>query len=112
MDDRSMHYRDLIAVCANTEDDYSDILGPNEVPPGWCEEMVKGTANEMRAIAERAKSYSSKRALLNIVKHKESQSYSCCRAGKFWKSCVAPLARQWKEWKDFEEKFGHPPLSP
>jgi hypothetical protein len=108
---RVPEYNSLITLCANRGDDYSDIAGPNDVSAGWCSECVKNTARKMREmIDEYVKAYKQQQCLLQIVKRLENQAYNCCRSGAFWKSCVAPIARKWKEWKDFEEKFGHMPL--
>ena len=93
-------------------DNYSDILGPDEVSPGWCFETVKGTAKAMHDIAACSKTQKQRDRLNYIVERLTNKAIRCCRAGGMWKRCVAPLARKWRAWNDFKNRFGYPPLPP
>ena len=33
-----------------------------------------------------------------------TRGVKCCQTGNFWKACVAPIARKWREWKNNKEK--------
>lgn len=90
------HFRNLIRVCT---DNYSDILGPDDVDMRWCEEMVVGTGRTMDAIACLAKNYVVKAVLIGVIEALVARGVKCCQTGDFWKACVAPIARKWKEWK-------------
>jgi hypothetical protein len=88
-----------------SQDNYSDILGPNQLPePGWCEEVVVGTATLMEGIALLAPNWAIKTSLIAVLEAFKQRALKCCQAGGFWKACVAPLVRKWKQWKDNTEK--------
>lgn len=102
----TLHFSKLIRpVRKQNQDDYSDIIGPNEPPkPGWCEETVTGVGRAMDAIACLAPNYGVKAALIGVIEVLMVRALKCCQAGDFWKACVAPIARKWKDWKDKKEK--------
>lgn len=82
-------------------DDYSDILGPNKPPtPDWCEEVVVGTGRAMEIIAGLAPNYAVKAVLIGIIEALMTRCLKCCKTGDFWKDCVAPIARKWREWNN------------
>jgi hypothetical protein len=87
-----------------SSDNYSDILGP-DVPPdsAWCEEVVVGVGRAMDAIACLAPSPMVRVVLIGVIEALITRGVKCCEAGGFWKACVAPIARKWKEWKDNKE---------
>ena len=58
----------------------------------------------MDAIACLAPNYSVKIDLIGIIEALMTLGVKCCQSGTFWKACVAPITRKWKEWKDNKEK--------
>ncbi|MBP9842235.1 MAG: hypothetical protein KBC64_07445 [Simkaniaceae bacterium] len=85
--------------------DFNDIVGPNRpVDPKWCEEVVTGTGRSMDAIACLAPNYAVRVILIGIIEALITRGIKCCEAGGFWKACVAPIARKWKEWKNNKEE--------
>lgn len=89
----------------NSQDNYSDIGGPNQPPePDWCEEIVMGTATLMEGIALLAPSWAVKTTLIAVLEAFKQRALKCCQAGGFWKACVAPIVRKWGEWKNNKEK--------
>ena len=108
----TVHFRDLIKNCkhkskkpspspapaaAADTGDYSDILGPNVVDPEWCEETVVGTANAMMAISGKIGNFAVRVCVIATIDGLKERALKCCRAGGFWKACVAPIARKWKK---------------
>lgn len=86
------------------QDDYRDILGPNIPPsPDWCEEIVVGTGRAMEVIAGLAPNYAVKAILIGIIEALITRCLKCCKTGEFWKACVAPIARKWREWTNNKE---------
>lgn len=113
--DSAIAFGDTILNCKKKKDEeskkkkkrdkYSDILGPDEPPHSdWCREVVAGTGKSMRAIAFLAFDRAVRESLLQVVEAFERKAFECCSARKFWKACVAPIARKWKEWKDNNEE--------
>lgn len=112
----SMCFRDMIFFCKDKEDsgseqqqgnqdNYDDILGPNQPPePNWCEEIVTGVGRAMDAIACLAPNYGVKVALIGVIEALITRGVKCCQTGGFWKACVAPITRKWREWKDNKER--------
>ncbi len=115
----TMSFRDMILHCKHkkdkqpegnqqqqgNQDNYSDILGPDQSPePGWCEEVVVGTATLMEGIALLAPNWAIKTSLVAVLEAFKQRALKCCAAGGFWKACVAPLVRKWKQWKDNKAK--------
>lgn len=86
-----------------------NIEGPDYNIPGWCEEVVTGTAGAMRAIAACAKTKKVRIALLAIIDALEVRCLKCCATGEFWKTCVTPIAEKWKQWNDKWKIFGIAP---
>lgn len=120
----AMHYKNNILNCAyarngnqknnqlqqTDQDNYSDILGPNRPPsPDWCEEVVVGTGRAMEVIAGLAPNYAVKAILIGIIEALIARCVKCCQTGAFWKACVAPIVRKWKEWTN--NKANHLPPS-
>lgn len=110
------HFRDMNLFCKDkggnqqsqqgSQDNYEDILGPNQPPePNWCEEVVTGIGRAMDAIACLAPNYAVKVALIGIIEALITRGVKCCQAGGFWKACVAPITRKWKEWKNNKENY-------
>lgn len=88
------------------QDNYDDILGPNQPPePEWCEEVVTGVGRAMDAIACLARNHAVKVVLIGIIEGLITRGIKCCQAGGFWKACVAPITRKWKEWKNNKEEY-------
>lgn len=87
----------------------SEILGPNYNVPGWCEEIVRGTADTMRFLASLAKSNQAKLTLFGSISALETKCLKCCATGEFWKVCVAPIVEKWKKWNDKYQLFQIPP---
>ncbi len=88
-----------------SQDNYEDIRGPNQPPePNWCEEVVTGVGRAMDAIACLAPNYAVKVALIGVMEALITRGVKCCQAGGFWKACVAPITRKWREWKNNKEK--------
>ena len=85
------------------------ILGHDQVIPGYCEEVVRGTAEAMRYLASLAKKHSTKMALLATIQALEVKCVKCCATGAFWKSCVTPIIEKWQQWNDKWRFFGVPP---
>lgn len=111
-----VHFQDMIVSCKHKkdkggyqetqrrQDSYDDILGPNEPPdPSWCEEIVTGVGRAMDAIACLAPNYTVKVALIGIIEALVVRGVKCCQTGDFWKACVAPITRKWREWKNNKE---------
>ena len=116
-----MHFRDMIFLCKKkkdksgdqqqqgNQDNYADILGPNEPPePDWCEEVVTGVGRAMDAIACLAPNYGVKVALIAVIEALIVRGVKCCQAGGFWKACVAPITRKWREWKNNKDRYVNP----
>ncbi len=105
-----MHFCGMMFPCKSSQqpqggDSYKDILGPNQPPePGWCEEVVTGVARAMDAIACLAPNYAVKVALIGVIEVLMTRGVKCCQAGGFWKACVAPITRKWREWKNNKER--------
>jgi tetratricopeptide (TPR) repeat protein len=101
---KGFHRGNLSRVQEN-QDSYDDVLGPNKAPSlGWCEEVIVGVGRAMDAIACLAPNYAVKIALIGIIEALMTRGVKCCQSGTFWKACVAPITRKWKEWKDNKEK--------
>ncbi len=113
----NMHFRDMIVSCKHkkdkggdqqqqgNQDNYDDILGPNQPPePNWCEEVVTGVGRAMDTIACLAPNYAVKVALIGFIEALITRGVKCCQAGGFWKACVAPITRKWREWKNNKER--------
>jgi hypothetical protein len=111
-----MHFRNMIISCQQkkdkdagqqqqgNQDSYSDILGPDQPPDlRWCEEVVTGVGRAMDAIACLAPNFAVKVALIGVIEALISRGVKCCQAGGFWKACVAPITRKWKEWNKNKE---------
>ncbi len=112
----AMHLRNMIATCryegnrAGNQDNYDDIVGPNQPPDSdWCEEVVVGTALAMQTMAALTPNRPVMVILMGVIEALKQRGLKCCQAREFWKACVAPVARKWKEWKDAMEKFGMVP---
>jgi hypothetical protein len=105
-----LHFSNIIRPARKqNQDNYSDIIGPNEPPySDWCEETVTGVGRAMDAIACLAPNYVVKVALIGVIEALMTRGIKCCQAGGFWKACVAPIARKWKEWKDKKENNIYP----
>ena len=89
--------------CAN--DNYSDIGGPDKEPElGWCEEVVIGVGRTMDAIAILAPNPAVKIALIGVIEALIQRGLKCCQTGGFWKACVAPITRTWREWNTNKKK--------
>ena len=58
----------------------------------------------MDAIACLAPSVSVRIALIGIIEALIARGVKCCETGAFWKACVAPITRKWKEWKHNKER--------
>ena len=112
---RSFVFQDAIVLCkskkieksvdnSDKQDNYDDIIGPNYVAPGWCEEMVVGVGRAMDAIACMVPNRGVKIALIAFIETFISRGVKCCEAGEFWKSCVAPINRKRREWIEKKEK--------
>lgn len=87
------------------KDDYEDILGPDNPPDfNWCEEVVVGTGRAMDAIAALAPNYAVKVVLIGIIEALIARGLKCCQTGDFWKACVAPIARKFREWDNLMKK--------
>jgi hypothetical protein len=110
-----MHFRDIIVPCKHKkegnqqsqqhQDNYDDILGPNQPPePNWCEEVVVGVGRAMDAISCLAPNKAVRIALVGVIEALIQRGVKCCQAGGFWKACVAPITRKWREWKNNKEK--------
>ncbi|MDR2539317.1 MAG: hypothetical protein LBC45_01670 [Chlamydiales bacterium] len=59
----------------------------------------------MEAIACLARNHAVKAVLIGIIEGLMTKGVKCCQAGGFWKACVAPITRKWKEWKSNQEKY-------
>lgn len=95
-----------IFVYKQNQDCYEDILGPNQAPePEWCEEVVVGVGRAMDAIACLARNHGVKMVLIGIIEGLIARGVKCCQAGGFWKACVAPITRKWREWENNKEKY-------
>lgn len=116
----AMHYKNKIVTCAYSrnrnqqnhqlqqtdQDNYSDILGPNQPPgPDWCEEIVVGTGRAMEVIAGLAPNYAVKAVLIGIIEALIVRCVKCCHTGGFWKACVAPIVRKWREWTHYKVNY-------
>jgi len=97
-----LHFSKMIRRARQqNQENFNDIIGPDETPyPEWCEEVVVGVGRSMDAIACLAPNYVVKVALIGVIEALITRGTKCCQAGGFWKACVAPIARKWKEWKD------------
>ncbi|MDN3506126.1 MAG: hypothetical protein P0S96_02750 [Simkaniaceae bacterium] len=62
----------------------------------------------MDAIACLASNHIVKAALIGVIETLVARGVKCCQTGSFWKACVAPIARKWKEWKDNKENHFPP----
>ncbi len=81
-----------------------DVLGPDSPPySSWCEEVVTGTGRAMDAIACLAPNPAVKVVLISLIEAMIVRGVKCCQAGGFWKACVAPVTRKWKEWCQFKK---------
>ena len=104
------HFKNMIFTCTyhtdqtGNHDNFDDILGPDQPPElNWCEEVVTGVGRSMEAIACLAPNFSIKVVLIGIIETLIQRGLKCCQAGGFWKACVAPISRKWKEWKNNKE---------
>lgn len=115
-----LHQLIITLQCENCQDKHSNLLnmhsstcleiqGPNYNMPGWCEEVVVGTAGSMKLLASYAKSKKIAVALVGIIEALEMRCLKCCASGEFWKTCVAPIVEKWKQWNDKWVSFGIPP---
>jgi len=83
---------------------YDDILGPDHPPTSnWCEEVVLGVATSMQVIATAAPNLFVRSALIGVIETLKQKGIKCCQAGGFWKACVAPISRKWREWNSNKE---------
>ena len=87
----------------------AEILGPDYNPPGYCEEIVTGTANAMKVVVSKNPKRSVQWVLLELVEALEKKALDCCRSGAFWKTCVGPIVDKWKQWNDKWTIFSIPP---
>ena len=58
----------------------------------------------MEGIALLSSSWAIKTTLIACLEAGKQRALKCCQAGGFWKACVAPMARKWKQWKDNRER--------
>lgn len=113
------YVHDRIVICGNHKNikgenqqpqqsgqqNYNDIVGPNQPPmANWCEEIVTGVGRAMDAITCLAPNYYVKVTLIGIIEALITRGLKCCQAGGFWKACVAPVSRKWREWNNNKEK--------
>lgn len=91
-----------------SQDNYDDIVGPNQSEPGWCEEMITGVGRAMDAIACLAPNYGVKVALIGVIETLIQRGVKCCQTGDFWKACVAPIVRKWQQWRSNKERHIYP----
>jgi hypothetical protein len=106
------HFSQMVVPCKSKkgsqpsqEGSYDDILGPDQAPDSdWCEEVVVGVGRAMDAIACLAPNNGVKVALIGVIEALITRGVKCCQAGGFWKACVAPISRKWREWKNNKEK--------
>lgn len=42
--------------------------------------------------------------LAQLIEALITRGMKCCQAGGFWKACVAPITRKWREWKNNKER--------
>lgn len=97
--DNMRQHRMIITCGQENNDNYADIQGPDRPPTSqWCEEVVTGVGRSMDAIACLAPNYAVKIALIGVIEALMTRAIKCCQAGGFWKACVAPIARKWREW--------------
>lgn len=102
--------KNLIQFCKRKEpptqqqEGYDDILGPNQVDSSWCQEVIVGTGRAMDAIACLAPSHLVKITLIGVIEALITRGVKCCQAGGFWKACVAPITRKWREWNKNKER--------
>ena len=90
-------------------DNYDDILGPIQPPDSdWCKEVVVGVGAAMEVIAMRAPTPWIKGALMGTIAALTTRATRCCDAGGFWKACVSPITRKWKDWNDRAKVFTYP----
>ena len=89
--------------------DEDAILGP-DIPPrkGWCEEIVCSTSDLVRILASKSP-IAAQVALLAKIRQLEEKCLACCRSGAFWKTCVAPIVKKWKEWNEKWDLLRIPP---
>ena len=66
--------------------------------------MVVGVATSMQTIASMAHKWGVKAALIGLIEALKQKGLKCCQAGDFWKACVAPITRKWREWKNNKER--------
>jgi hypothetical protein len=110
------HFQDMVNPCKHKKDkhensqqqqrnadNYSDIVGPDQVPPNWCEEVVTGVGRSMDAIACLAPNYIVKVVLIGVIEALITRGVKCCQAGDFWKACAAPICRKWQQWDNFKK---------
>jgi len=90
-------------------ENYPDIIGPNYIDSSLCEEFVEGTAELMIGLASLSPNATIRIALIGVIHALKVRGIKCCNSGNFWKACVAPIARKWKEWKDAQERVGRIP---
>lgn len=102
-------FQDLVIHCKHSknegqtqQDNYSDILAPNPLPSNWCMEVVAGTGRSMEVIALLAPNHAIKAALVGIIEMLTQRAIKCCQTGNFWKACVAPICRKWREWNNYK----------
>ena len=112
-----MHFCDMMVSCKRrkdkkedpqpqqNQDNYNDIGGPDHPPePYWCEEVVVGVGRAMDAIACLSPNKAVRVALIGVIEALIQRGLKCCQTGEFWKACVAPISRKWREWNNNKQK--------
>lgn len=90
-------------------DTYDDILGPDQPPDSdWCKEIVVGVGAAMEVIAMKAPTPWVKGILMSAIAALTTRATKCCDAGNFWKACVAPITRKWRDWNNKAKVFTYP----
>jgi hypothetical protein len=109
-----LHFQDAASPCKHKKDkhqnsqqsgsgNYNDIVGPDQVPPNWCEEVITGVGRSMDAIACLAPSYAIKVILIGVIEALITRGVKCCQTGDFWKACAAPISRKWQQWDNYKK---------
>jgi hypothetical protein len=57
----------------------------------------------MDAIACLAPNIAVRVALIGVIEALLTRALKCCQAGGFWKACVAPIVRKWRDWNNNKE---------
>ncbi|HLY68525.1 MAG TPA: hypothetical protein VKR53_02280 [Puia sp.] len=85
--------------CLCQDENY--VSGPdNEPAPGWCQQVVNSTANDLIKLVERSPlGRNTKDSIIVEVDSVRSSGLQCCARGERWKGCVGPLAKKLLEWQ-------------